>query len=88
MKTYRKMLSNWQSPAIQSLLPLIESQSKETLLHWVLDYAERFLLPLYQSYASNDNRPQNAIFAARSWMKKDIKLPQAKEVILACHQAA
>ena len=88
MKAHRKMLSNWQSPAIQSLLPLIESQSKETLLTWVLDYVDRHLLPLYQAYVSNDDRPNNAILAARAWVKKEIKLPQAKVAILACHEAA
>lgn len=34
MPKFRKMLSNWESPYIQSLMKLIETQSKVTLAHW------------------------------------------------------
>ena len=41
MPKYRKMLNDWQAPYIQSLMRLIETQSKINLANWCLDYAER-----------------------------------------------
>lgn len=88
MPRLRKMLSDWRTPYIQSLMKLIESQSKETLTNWAIDYSEKVLLPLWNKYYPDDLRPQDAINAARRWLSGEIKLPQAKAVILECHAAA
>lgn len=88
MAKYRKMLSDWYAPYFQSLVKLIEGQSKETLLNWVLDYSEANLLPLWKKYYPNDCRPEETIRAARAWKAGLIKLPEAKKVILGCHAAA
>ena len=88
MAKYRKMLSNWDAPYIQSLIGLIETQSKETLIRWSADYAETRLLPIYEARFPHDPRPREAITAARRWLGKEIKLPAAKPAILACHEAA
>lgn len=88
MPRLRKMLSDWRAPYIQSLMKLIESQSKETLANWAIDYSEKVLLPLWNKYYPDDLRPQDAINAARRWLSGEIKLPQAKAVILECHAAA
>lgn len=84
----RKMLSDWEAPYLQSLIHLIETQSKKTLIHWVLDYSEECLLPLWKKHFEEDLRPAEAIQAARSWVAGDIKLPEAKKYILRCHEAA
>jgi hypothetical protein len=84
----RKMLSDWKAPYIQSLMKLIETQSKETLVNWSVDHAEQVILPLWYKHYPNDLRPQNALNAARKWLSGEIKLPQAKTSILACHSAA
>lgn len=84
----RKMLSNWEAPCIQSLMRLIETQSKVTLAHWALDYSEEYLLPLWLKDFPQDLRPQEALDAAREWLKGHIKLTQAKPIILHCHAAA
>lgn len=88
MPKVRKMLNDWEAPYIQSLMKLIETQSKATLAHWAVDYSERMLLPLWSKYYPDDLRPQNALTAAREWLSGAIKLPQAKAVILGCHAAA
>lgn len=88
MPKARKMLSDWNAPYIQSLMKLIETQSKATLAIWAVDYSERVILPLWCKYYPNDLRPQNALNAAREWLSGAIKLPQAKAVILECHAAA
>ncbi len=88
MARARKMLSDWDAPYIQALVRLIETQSKPTLAHWAVDYAESVLLPLWSKHYPDDLRPQNALNAAREWLSGAIKLPQAKAVILECHAAA
>ncbi|MDD2374089.1 MAG: hypothetical protein PHD23_01930 [Eubacteriales bacterium] len=47
MANRRKMLSDMDAPYIQSLMRLIETQSKTTLARWAVDYAYEFLLPLF-----------------------------------------
>ena len=88
MPKVHKMLSDWDAPYIQSLVKLIETQSKQTLAFWAVDYSERVILPLWSKYYPDDLRPQNALAAAREWLSGAIKLPQAKALILECHAAA
>ena len=88
MPKARKMLSDWKAPYIQSLMKLIETQSKATLAHWAVDYSEQVILPLWRKNCPDDLRPQNALNAAREWLSGTIKLPQAKSAILECHAAA
>ena len=65
MKKTRKMLSDWEAPYIQSLIKLIETQSKETLSHWAVDYSLEALLPIWNEYFPDDTRPREALEAAR-----------------------
>lgn len=88
MPKLRKMLSDWEAPYIQSLVAMIETQSKTTLISWAVDYAEQFILPVFIKHLPSDPRPQNAINAAREWLRGEIKLPAAKAVILDCHASA
>jgi hypothetical protein len=88
MPKARKMLSDWEAPYIQSLMKLIETQSKATLATWAVGYSEQVILPLWSKDYPDDQRPQNALNAARQWLSGAIKLPQAKAVILECHGAA
>lgn len=88
MSKARKMLSDWHALYIQSLMRLIETQSKATLAKWAVDYSERVIMPLWSKAYPEDLRPQNALNAARLWMSGTIRLPQAKAAILACHAAA
>jgi len=88
MPKARKMLSDWNAPYIQSLMKLIETQSKVTLTNWAVDYAEQVILLLWRKHYPNDIRPQSALNAAREWLSGAIKLPQAKSTILECHAAA
>ena len=82
------MLSNWQAAPIEGLMRLIETQSKETLVNWAVDYAEANFLPIYVKQYPLDDRPKLALEYARKWLKKEVKLPEAKSYILDCHEAA
>jgi len=85
----RKMLGTADSPAILSLMQLIETQSKATIARWCLDYAETIILPIYQKRRPGDDRPLQSIQAARDWFDGKVKLPQVKDIILhQCHAAA
>lgn len=88
MARARKMLSDWDAPYIQSLVKLIETQSKATLANWAVDYSQRVLLPLWHKHYPQDMRPEKALAAAKEWLEGEIKLPQAKPLILECHAAA
>ena len=88
MPKTRKMLSDWKAPYIQSLMRLIETQSKETLVNWAIAYCEAVMQPLWERDYPDDLRPQQALKAAREWLAGTAKLPQAKKEILACHDAA
>lgn len=85
---YRKMLSDWEAPYIQDLIRQIDTQIKETLARWAVDYAEKDILPLWASFYPEDERPKRALEVARQWLAKEIKLPEAKAEILDCHAAA
>jgi len=88
MPKHRKMLSDWDAPYIQSLVQLIETQSKVTLANWCISYCEAHILPIYEKHCPDDARPRNALYVAREWLDGKIKLPQAKVIILDCHAAA
>lgn len=84
----RKMLCDRNAPYIQSLVKSTETQDKQSLALWAIDYSERMILPLWSKSYPDDPRPQNAINAARAWLSGEIRLPAAKSAILECHAAA
>jgi hypothetical protein len=89
MKKLRKMLGKYDDDYIIELMRLIETQSKETIAKWCMDYAEKVILPIYLKHYPNDNRPKMALDASRDWFKGLKKLPEVKDIILnSCHQAA
>lgn len=88
MKKVRKMLGKADSPYILSLMNLIETQSKVTIVQWSIDYVEKYIMSIYKETYPDDQRLQNAIQAARDWMEGKIKLPVAKKMILEAHAAA
>jgi hypothetical protein len=82
------MLPDCEAPYIQSLMKLIEMQSKPTLANWCISYCDAHILPIFEKHCPDDARPRNALYAAREWLDGKIKLPQAKTFILDCHAAA
>lgn len=89
MKKLRKMIGKYDDDHIVKLMRLIETQSKETIANWCMDYAEKVILPIYEKYYPNDGRPKMALEASRDWFNGLKKLPEVKDIILnSCHQAA
>jgi hypothetical protein len=69
-------------------MQLIPTQSKATICAWSINYSETYLLPIFEKQFPGDKRPAKAITAARRWLASEVKLPEAKRAILACHTAA
>jgi hypothetical protein len=84
----RKMLGDWRSPSVQSMMRLIETQSKTTIAAWCIPYAEQHVLPIYERSFPNDARPRTALRLAKDWLDGKVKLPAVKKAVLDCHAAA
>ncbi|MGL4738705.1 MAG: putative immunity protein [Cellulosilyticaceae bacterium] len=78
----RKMLGSADSPYIISLMRLIETQSKSTISTWCMNYAEEHFLPIYVKSYPDDQRLQQALQAARSYLDGSLKLADAKKIIM------
>jgi hypothetical protein len=88
-KKLRKTLGDVKSPTVLALKDLIDTQSKETIRKWCLDYAEAKMLPIFEKYYPEDDRPRNAVKAAHDYLDGKVKFPVVKNIILnECHAAA
>ena len=65
MPKLRKMLGNVTDPVVQSLMGLIETQSRSTLAHWAVNCAAQRYLPIYESAYPEDSRLRNALSAVQ-----------------------
>jgi hypothetical protein len=84
----RKTLGNDQSPHIVSLMRLVETQSKTTLIKWCIGYAEEHIVPIYESAYPLDTRPRDALRNARGWLEGRVKFVDAKQTNNDAHAAA
>jgi len=85
----RKTLGDVNAPSAVALRKLIDTQSKDTIRKWCLDYAENTILPIFEKRCPGDNRPRSAINAARDYINGKVKFPVVKSIILnECHAAA
>jgi len=85
----RKTLGDVNASTCVALRELIDTQNKETIRKWCLGYAEDKILPIFEKYCPGDNRPQNAVRAARDYLDGKVKFPVVKNIILnECHAAA
>lgn len=88
MAKLRKMLGAADSPYILSLMRLIETQSKTTIGDWCVDYAEKYILNIYEKAFPEDDSLRLAVDAYRSYRKGELKLPELKKAVAMTVQAA
>lgn len=88
MAKVRKMLGKADSPYIISLMKLIETQSKNTIVKWCNEYARENILPIYEKDYFEDYRLRNALNATSEWLDGKIKLAEAKKIIKEAQVAA
>lgn len=65
----------------------LTEEDHKLLALWAADCAER-VLPYFQAHYPNDSRPQDAIKAARAWVKGELKMTDARKAAFATHAAA
>ncbi|MEA4824584.1 MAG: hypothetical protein VB111_10795 [Clostridiaceae bacterium] len=89
MQKLRKMLGDLNAPSTIALMQLIDTQSKETICKWGMDFAEEKVLPIFEKRCPGDSRPRNALIAARDYLDGRVRFPAVKNSILnECHAAA
>lgn len=81
MAKVRKMLGKADSPYIVSLMRVIETQSKNTIVKWFNEYAREHILPIYEKDYPEDFRLKNALNASNEWLEGNMKLIEAKKII-------
>lgn len=84
MVRLKKMLGDINSKECQNLMYLIETQSKETLANWAIDYAYEKYFPIY---SINDNT-EELIERCKKAINDKSKLPEAKLAIKQMRQSA
>ncbi len=77
MPKLRKMLGNINSPECKKLMSLIETQSKETLAKWAVEYVEKFL-PLIEG---DKSAFEEAISVNEKFLSGEVKLGEIKPAI-------
>ena len=87
LKKGNKLLFNRESPCLQELTALIDRQGHRVLIAWALDCAKLPLQKLEAKY-SDEPRPRACLAACEAWARGIIKMPEARQAILASHAAA
>ena len=88
-KKLRKLLGDVNATSTVALREMIDTQSKDTIRKWCLDYAAEKILPIFEKHCPGDPRPRNAVNAAYDYLDGKVKFPVVKNLILnECHAAA
>ena len=86
-KRKKQILFSKDSLLLDELCQLVARANRRVLALWALELAEVTVLVLAEKYPE-DLRPMEAMEAATSWAKGQIKMPIAKQAILNCHAMA
>jgi len=83
----KRLLVTRESACLQQIRELIEKQKHRTLVLWSIECAGR-VLPIFEEKHPQDERPREAVEAAKAWARGEIKMPAAKKAAHAAHNAA
>lgn len=86
-KRKNQILFSKDSILFARLTRLIGEANRRALILWALELAQESAEVLTEKYPE-DRRPQEAVEAAGSWARGEIKMPLAKGAILGCHAMA
>lgn len=81
MTTLRKMLGTIDSEECISLMHLMETQSKQTLAAWAIQYAKDHVLGLYENYLPDDKTMRAVILECEQYLRGTKTLKDIKPVI-------
>ena len=88
MPKLRKMLGNVNAPECIALMRLIETQSKDTLGSWAVNYVKDNYLKIYEEECPQDFIMRDAITSCEDYLQGSKKLDEVKPVLKAAVQAA
>lgn len=83
----RKILFSREDDCLRSLQLLIDACSRKAVVCWALELAGETAGLLDRQYPG-DHRAGTAVAQTWRWARGEIKMPEAKKAILACHAAA
>lgn len=78
MARLRKMLGDAKHPIVLELMHLIETQSKDTLCRWALDYVQTQYLPILMDRNCCDTRFSEALEAVQDYLEGKRSLKELK----------
>ncbi|MDU2671403.1 MAG: hypothetical protein E7C49_05255 [Clostridium sp.] len=81
MAKLRKMLGNINDEVIVKLMRVIETQSKETISLWAVNYVEKNILNIYEEESNDQLRLREVISATKEYLSGNIKLKEIKEAL-------
>ncbi len=84
----RRMLSDINALYIQEIMQLIEKQSKETISKWCITYAKENIIPIWNEYFPDDNRPSAAIIKAEEFLDGKRSIQDIKSEVIICRNLA
>ena len=71
----------------EPLATALSTSDQRTVARWAADCAEH-VLPLFERSRPDDERPRQAIEAARAWARGEIRVGAARAAALAAHALA
>lgn len=87
LKKKNLILFGKNSEYLQDLILLLQSQTHRVTTLWAFDFAEQSIAKLEEKYPQ-EQRPREALQAAKTWAEGIIKMPFAQRKILDCHAFA
>ncbi len=65
----------------------LKQLDRRSMIAWAAECAEQ-VLPIFEQYVPQDNRPRRAIEAGQAWARKEIPMSEARAAAFAAHAAA
>lgn len=87
LKRKNQILFSKDSEFLKELIYLISQQNRRALVLWAFELAEETVRILEEKYP-DETRPRDVLEACQLWASGEIKMPEAKRRILACHAFA
>lgn len=87
IRSKRQILFSKDDPGLQLLQSQVDRLPRVVIVSWALELAEETAALLERKYPE-DPRPRQAVLLSRQWARGEVKMPAAKQAILACHAAA
>ena len=88
MPKLRKMLGSADHPTVQKLMRLIETQNKQTLAAWAVDYVAAHDLPILTAHGGDSAPFSRAIEGVRAHLAGRLPLKELKPLLKEASNAA